>query len=1055
MIVSGDLTGTSDAERTVQVQIIGPFNTAQAGSDFELLGTFIVPEANYADASAFPVGYGSFDLTQYGSDGQLVSVTGDDPVLSIFADNLFEGKENLEIEIAALGTSLQQGDVDRDSIVQEDTEHIIADSATATITLVSRTVGESGVAENVTVELTTDDGSGNSAVLAPGVSLAVDINELANGTADNPSDYAFASGQSVTFGAGDGDGTSQTLSIVPVDDAIVENDETVNFDVTNLVGQAPLDALGNSMLDTQVTLVDGTVTIVNDDGPAAIAISDVTVDESAGTVTITATLDQQVQGGVTADVVFTNGTAGSADFTGTTNSISFPGGAVGETATITIDITDDLVVEDSENFEISLTNIVSAGTTNAGSATVTIADNDGPATIALGDITVNEADGTVVVTATLDTAVQGGVTADVVFTDGTAGSGDFTGITGSVSFVGNANETAVISIDIADDSLVESTENLTVSLVNVVAGAGAINAISPATVTIVDNDSASVTLSPVVTGASEQPVGTGVTNGEFTIDLSNASDTDTVVTFAATPDSNSIQGAIREGFETSSLSHLQGDYRILADGVVVTGNTITIPAGQTSVDITIEVIDDGVVEVAESFDFTLTGVSSTDPEVTLAAGQTSNITITDDDQAEIIVKAVQDANEPGQDADDNGFFQVLLVVPGSVDTANPFGIPAPVSYDVEVLFSTTGTANQLPGDPNNPVDFEELVQVEFAPGITTDVIAVTPEDDLLVEGDETVTINLVPNSVESNILDNLFDQNVTEVAVTNRPAHQSATVVIEDNDVDAPAPHVEGIYVNGTNWTSLFRDRVDGVEDGSTFGYELTNRADEVNVPWINVDQIIVEFDSPIDSGSIDATDFGISGDLGFGAGLTPDILSATAGPGNTVILTLDGFLEPANVTLDINGTGLQTSGVNGTDSSFSFVSLPGDTNSDNTVSPADIDSTVDRQFAFILPGNLSFGGYEFSSDLNGDGTISPADIDAATDRQFDFVLPSISGSSLLATSVPQANFLTLSEDSSQLSGAVELQEEQQDSRFDSVSESDVNDVDDVFSQGDFDFLSI
>ena len=38
------------------------------------------------------------------------------------------------------------------------------------------------------------------------------------------------------------------------------------------------------------------------------------------------------------------------------------------------------------------------------------------------------------------------------------------------------------------------------------------------------------------------------------------------------------------------------DYRLKVDGTTITGNTVTIPAGRSSLEVTLEVIDDDVRE---------------------------------------------------------------------------------------------------------------------------------------------------------------------------------------------------------------------------------------------------------------------------------------------------------------------------------------------------------------------------------------------------------------------------------------------------------------------------
>ena len=676
------------------------------------------------------------------------------------------------------------------------------------------------------------------------------------------------------------------------------------------------------------------------------------------------------------------------------------------------------------------------------------------------------------------------------------GSGEFT-VEIPASTVGNEITAVDIVLNVIDDDvtgdaddgdgLLEDDEMATLSLVEVVSGDPEVrlsDELQSDTIQIDDDDEGLVSVkSDEALGGDSEAAETdpeGGNDGRFVFFLRDnagdltVSDTATVITFQVTlptgsdvdTDPDNDQANPLNDFVFSSSQTLTFDP---ATGI----GTIEIPAETSTAELNVEVLNDSLAELAEQVTITITdsisnpmGNADIDVDTTM---DTANVEIEDDgDGLTVNAEFGRNGQEPGTDMDETVQFVITLRDAFGNLVTVPSGSTG--GGGVEVNFTITPDASL--GDAAETSDFTvPSFTTVIAEGDSSVLVDIDVVDDFLVENSEGLKITITAISTTSGPLTTLAGETITI-------GDSMETAEIIDNDV---APAVAAVYVNGTDWTALFRDRVDGTEDGSTYGYELTNRTGEINVPWINVDQIIVEFDAPIDSSSIDATDFDISGVLGFGGGATPGILSATAGPGNSVILTLDGYLEPANVTLDINGTGLQTSGVNGTDSSISFVALPGDTNSDNTVSPADIDSTVDRQFAFILPGDFSFGDYEFSSDLNGDGTISPADIDAATDRQFDFVIPSGGGSSFAAASVRQADFLTPGgdnakgsslgkefastskssydvSDSSQLSGAVELQEKQQDSRFDSVSESDVddvNDVDDVFSQGDFDFLSI
>ena len=992
----GTVTINEDANDTAVVTVSNATFDESAGTvtvdvtvDAAVEGGFTVDATltNITTESGDTVSVSPQTLTFAGNAGEVQTVT-----LSIVDDAIVELAESLEISLDNLSTATAPAaSIDISSV---GTVTINEDSAdVAVVTVDSVTVDEN--AGTITVDVTLD------AAVEGGFTVDATLTDITTESGDTVS----VNPQTLTFAGNAGE--VQTVTLTIVDDAIVELAESLDISLGNLVvTSAPASAIDISSV--------GTVTINEDaDDVAAVTVDSVAVDENAGTITVDVTLDAAVEGGFTVDATLTDITTESGDTVSVSpQTLTFAGNA-GEVQTVTLTIVDDAIVELAETLDISLDNLVvtsapASAIDISSVGTVTINEDSADVAAATVDsVTVNEDAGTITVEVTLDAAVEGGFTVDAILTDVTTEAGDTISTSPqTLTFSGNVGEVQTVTLTIEDDSIVEFTESLEISLTNLVvtaAPASAIDISSVGTVAIEDNDEAVITLTAVETEASELPDGTGVTNGEFLLQLSNESSTATVIDFTATPDSNQTLGAIRAGFETSSFAHLQGDYRILADGVEVTGNTFTIPAGTTDVVITIEVIDDVVVETIENFDLTLTGINSADPDISIGSAVGGNVTITDDDQAEIVVKAIQDASEPGQSADDNGFFQVLLVVPGSVDSVNPNGIPAPVSYDIEVLFSVTGTANQIPGDSSNPVDFEELESVQFAPGTTIDVIAVTPEDDLIVEADETVDLTLTPNTVESNILDNLFNENVTDVTVTTTPDHQSATVVIQDNDFELNS--VSSIFVNSVDWDALFRDRLDGTEDGIGIGYELS---DEVTVPWINIDQIIVQFDGLIDAASVDISDFELTGIPGFNGdfspGVIPTIDAVTVGPNNTVVLDLSQSLEAAELSLDVSASGITFGGQAGTNSVHEFVALPGDANQDGIVNGGDLTDITSRQNSLIFAGG-TFLNFEFFSDVNGDAIINGTDLTEVVARQNSFV--SITSPSTLASSFSLESNLT------------------------------------------------
>ncbi len=148
-----------------------------------------------------------------------------------------------------------------------------------------------------------------------------------------------------------------------------------------------------------------------------------------------------------------------------------------------------------------------------------------------------------------------------------------------------AGETsAVIDVTVLDDLLVEVAESVIVTLTGATGdGNIALGTTTEATITIIDNDP--VVQNEVTIAASADGAEAGPLNGSFTVSLTSAATTDTTVTYSvagtATPDD---------------------DYTALSGSVV-------IAAGETSAVIDVTVLDDLLVEGAESVIVTLTGAT--------------------------------------------------------------------------------------------------------------------------------------------------------------------------------------------------------------------------------------------------------------------------------------------------------------------------------------------------------------------------------------------------------------------------------------------------------------
>ena len=147
-------------------------------------------------------------------------------------------------------------------------------------------------------------------------------------------------------------------------------------------------------------------------------------------------------------------------------------------------ITDDLLHENTETFTLTATRTVGITTNASALGTGTIIDNDGPPTLSINDVRVNEGAGTATFTVTLSAASGLPITVDYSMTNGTAGAQDYTAMSGTLIFA-PGETTKTIAVPILEDKLDEPNETFTVNLANPV---NATIADAQGVGTIVDND---------------------------------------------------------------------------------------------------------------------------------------------------------------------------------------------------------------------------------------------------------------------------------------------------------------------------------------------------------------------------------------------------------------------------------------------------------------------------------------------------------------------------------------------------------------------------------------
>jgi hypothetical protein len=155
--------------------------------------------------------------------------------------------------------------------------------------------------------------------------------------------------------------TAQTIAVPIVDDTLDEGDETFGITLTGATG---------------ATLADGAAagTIVDNDPPPSITIEDVKVSDSGSTpsAVFTISLSAPSSNAVTVSYQTADGTAtAGSDYQAQSGTLTIPAGAT--SATISIPIVADTLVEPDETFTVNLGNALNA-TLARSQATGTISD---------------------------------------------------------------------------------------------------------------------------------------------------------------------------------------------------------------------------------------------------------------------------------------------------------------------------------------------------------------------------------------------------------------------------------------------------------------------------------------------------------------------------------------------------------------------------------------------------------------------------------------------------------------------------------------------------------
>ena len=362
---------------------------------------------------------------------------------------------------------------------------------------------------------------------------------------------------------------------VAIDAGAISGSDTFDLEVTgDTLVEGPETLTVSGLADLSVA--PATLTIADDDlAPTGItlAVSPTSVPEgSSGSTTTTAiTVTASFSGSsstqttateVTVSVAGVSATGEGTDFATVSDfTVTIDAEATSGSATFDLVVTGDTLVEGPEILTVS-----GSADLSVAPATLTITDDDlAPTgiTLAASPTSMSEGSGggTMTITATLNNAVQGGLTVIAQTTDGTAIAGsDYTTSVMMMTFAGTAGEVKAFLVTVIDDNLVEGDETFIVSMTGTDTHPDTIDITATMTVTIIDDDTAptEVVLSLTPTRVAED---SGIT---------------TITVTAAYP------GSVRLVAATEVTVSVAADTASAADFTAVSDFTLTIAALSSS-----------------------------------------------------------------------------------------------------------------------------------------------------------------------------------------------------------------------------------------------------------------------------------------------------------------------------------------------------------------------------------------------------------------------------------------------------------------------------------------
>ena len=279
------------------------------------------------------------------------------------------------------------------------------------------------------------------------------------------------------------------------------------------------------------------------------------------------------------------------------------------------------------------------------------------------------------------------------------------------------------------------------------------------------------------------------------IESLSESDVATVSGFRIARQSADLTAPMDVSFNLAGTATRGDDYILRVNGTTVTANTVTIPAGNDTVQVEIVAVDDNVAEVAETIIFNI--VSG--PSYVAFSPTGGTIGLSDNEQPSVDISAVV---FPFMfEGNTNDLIRVTLQRRGDLN-AGPF--------DVNVAYAGTATAGS---------DFTPAATATFNPGDLTVSVDIHPLNDTATEPRETVIVSVATGSGYT--------------VGTNNVLTAGATGVILDDDLPEGTIFFEDDFTpeSAANWTVLFGSvNPDSQDFTANFGIDYTN-PEGLNIP--------------------------------------------------------------------------------------------------------------------------------------------------------------------------------------------------------------------------------